>query len=173
LVRAETDLEIALARVKQAEEETELYGLECQRIQAQIDRRHIRSPINGVIAEGYKEVGEAVLASDPRLLTLVQLDQLRIRFSAVPDQTARIRPGQSAEMCLAENSQPIHGTVDRIDAVMDAKSGTLDIHVVIDNTHGQLRSGMRCLLSISNTTSHLQRSPTTAHNPTRRVGLPP
>ena len=83
-----------------------------------------------------------------RLLTLVQLEQLRVRFSTRPDQAARIHSGQSVKLRLAENNQVVDGKVDRVSAVMDAKSGTLDIHVVIDNAHGKLRSGARCLFSI-------------------------
>ena len=47
--RAHADLAIAESNLVLAEEERRLNELECKRIEAQIDRRKIRSPIDGVV----------------------------------------------------------------------------------------------------------------------------
>ena len=64
---------VAEAQIKLANEERELASLECDRIEAQIEQRRLRSPIDGVVVEVMREVGESTQISDPRLLTLVQL----------------------------------------------------------------------------------------------------
>ena len=38
--------------------------------------------------------------------------------------------------------------MDRISALIDAKSGTLEMNVVVHNADEALRSGTRCLLDI-------------------------
>lgn len=61
--RAEADLKVAEARVAMAKEEVELQHLECRRIEAQIERRTIRSPLNGVVSEVLRS-GASRLLSD-------------------------------------------------------------------------------------------------------------
>jgi RND family efflux transporter MFP subunit len=146
LARAETDFELAKAQIKLAEEAAALRQLECRRIEAQIELHRIRSPIDGVVAEVFIEVGEAVSGIDLRIVTLVQLDQLRVRFAVTPAQVAQVRAGQTIEIVLPDLKRRVEGTVDRISALIDAKSGTLEMNVVVHNVDEALRSGTRCLL---------------------------
>jgi RND family efflux transporter MFP subunit len=148
LARAETDCELAKARVKLAEEESTLRQLECRRIETQIERHRIGSPIDGVVAEVFIDVGESVVANNDRIVTLVQLDQLRVRFSVTPAQAAHVRVGQAVEIVLPDFKERVRGTVDRISALIDAKSGTLEMNIVIHNAGAVLHSGTRCLLDI-------------------------
>ena len=148
LERAETDFRIAQARVVMAEEELRLHQLEMKRIETQIARRQIRSPIDGVVSEVFKEVGEAFVSNDPRVATIVQLDQLRARFSVSPRTAAGLRPGQKVKLYLPETEQQAVGIVETISPVMDAESGTVQVVVVIDNGEEQLRSGARCLFRV-------------------------
>ena len=51
-------------------------------------------------------------------------------------------------MTLPDLNQKVKGTVERIAPIMDAKSGTQEISVLIENPRERLRSGTRCLLNI-------------------------
>jgi len=146
--RAETDATISLARLKLAREEKRLNKLDCERIQAQIAQRQVSSPFDGVVAEVHREVGESLPLADPRIVTLVQLDKLRTRFSASPEVAASLKPNQKVQVTLTQSDKKIDAVVERISPVIDAKSGTLEVHVVIDNKKQKLRSGTRCLLEV-------------------------
>jgi RND family efflux transporter MFP subunit len=148
LERAETDVQIAAARVAIAEEELMLQRLECKRIEAQIERRQIRSPIAGVVSEVFREVGESFLANDPRVLTIVQIDRLRAKFSVSANQSRQLTRGQKVFLSFPEHGGQAQAVVESIAPVMDAKSGTVQVTVALDNPNGQLVSGMRCLLAI-------------------------
>ena len=148
LSRADTDVQIAAARLKLAEEELLLNKLDCKRIEAQIALRQVTSPIDAVVAEVHREVGEAHLITDPRIITLVQLEQLRVRFPATPEQAAHLSEGQSVELILPDVDKDVRGRIQRIAPILDAKSGTLEVNVVIDNPARGLRSGTRCLLKV-------------------------
>lgn len=151
LSRAQTDLDIARARLQLAEEEQLLNELDCKRIEAQIARRQVSSPCRGIIAEVHREIGESLLVTDPRIMTLVQLDRLRTRFAATPEQAAKLRANQRVQVSFANSQQPpIDAVIERISPVVDAKSGTLEVHVIIPNSDNKLRSGSRCYLEMNN-----------------------
>jgi membrane fusion protein (multidrug efflux system) len=148
LDRAQADREVAEAQVKLANEERELARLECDRIEAQIEQRRLRSPIDGVVVEVFREVGESTQISDPRLLTLVQLNPLRVKFPVSIDQSANFHKGDFVVLELPEFGADADATVEVVAPVLDAKSGTVQITCVIDNQNGTYRSGMRCLLEV-------------------------
>jgi RND family efflux transporter MFP subunit len=158
LERAQTDLAVAKANLVLAEEERRLAALECKRIETQIERRHVRSPIDGVVTQIHREIGEAVLINDPRLVTLVQLNPLRVKFSLSVQQAGQIAEKQVLGLLLTDLDQPLEGTVEVISPVLDAKSGTVQVTCVIDNRNNQYRSGMRCVLKLSDATSPLSVS---------------
>lgn len=146
--RAEADFDVSEAQVKLANEERELATLECSRIKAQIEQRRLRSPIDGVVVEVFREVGESTQISDPRLLTLVQLDPLRVKFPVSVDQSADFSEGDNVSLQLPEFNSAAQAVVEVVAPVLDAKSGTVQITCVIDNQDGNYRSGMRCLLEV-------------------------
>lgn len=153
LERAEADYRIAQARLKMAEEEIHLQQLECRRIQAQIERREIRSPIAGIVSEVTKDVGESFTANEMQVMKIVQLDKLRAKFSLRPSEVVGVKAGDQVSLRMTHPSRQITGTVETVLPVMDAKSGTLSVTVVIDNTHEELRSGGRCFLPTSSSAS--------------------
>jgi len=71
--RAASEKAIAEARVLAAEEVLQVKELEYERIKAQLDRRFIRSPVEGVVKRIHKDVGEFVAPTDPVVLTVVQM----------------------------------------------------------------------------------------------------
>lgn len=148
LARAQTDVDIARARLKLAFEEQALNSLDCKRIEAQISRRHITSPYAGVISELHREMGESLVVTDPRIVTLVQLDQLRARFAAHPTHAAKLKVGEKVQLSIPSEKREVEGRISRISPVIDAKSGTLEIQVVVENAKLELRSGARCMLAV-------------------------
>jgi len=148
LDRTVADVDIAKAGVVAAEEERDIYRLECQRIEAQIQRRIIRSPIDGVVAAVHKEEGEAILSNDPLIVTLVQLDPLRANFPAPLANVAAARAGQTVHLTFPDTNQTGEGVIEVVSPVTDAKSGTVNVAVVIKNKDGRLRSGVRCSLQL-------------------------
>jgi RND family efflux transporter MFP subunit len=149
LDRAELDLATSEASLLRVHEELELNELEITRIEAEIDQRMIRSPINGVVSEVHREVGEVTQIGDPRLLTVVQLNPLKVKFSMTVSQTTGIHIGDILPITIAEAGEETEAKVEAIAPVLDATSGTVKVTCVFDNSKAKYRSGMRCLLNIS------------------------
>jgi RND family efflux transporter MFP subunit len=70
---ARQDVEATLEAIDQSRLETE-------QIDAQIERRRIRSPIDGVVVELTRKQGEYISTSEPHIATVVSLDQLKAVF---------------------------------------------------------------------------------------------
>ncbi|MDG2383643.1 MAG: efflux RND transporter periplasmic adaptor subunit [Pirellulaceae bacterium] len=149
LERAQTDYQISKARVAMAREELFLHRLECKRIEAQIERRRIRSPINGIVSDVAKQVGEFFSPTDPHLMTIVQLGKLRAKFSLTPGESAGIKVGDQISLRVTQPTREVIARVEAVYPVVDAKSGTRIISMVIDNSQRKVRSGDRCFMKIN------------------------
>ncbi len=149
LSRAETDVSVAAGRLQLAEEQKRVAELECKRIETQIARRKKASPCSGVVTMVYCEPGEVVTVTDPRVMTIVKLDRLRARFSASPQMARGAKPDQHVVVQLAESRKQLPAIIERISPVIDAKSGTVEIHVVIENPDLTIQSGLRCFLDLN------------------------
>ncbi len=53
------------------------------------------------------------------------------------------------QLQIGVNTIPITATVESVAPVMDAKSGTVEVTVAIDNPNEQISSGARCWLLMS------------------------
>ena len=146
--RAQTDVAIAQANLLLADEERRLAALDCKRIEVQIERRQVKSPINGVVTQVHREVGEAVAINEPQLLTVVQLNPLRVKFSLTARAATDIKEGQMLPLQLSDAGIAATGQVEVVSPVLDAKSGTIQVTCVIDNAGNKYRSGMRCVLRL-------------------------
>jgi len=146
--RARADLELAEANVLAQQEHHTIDALEYKKTQTMIERRTLRSPIDGVVTRVYKEEKEFVSASSPTVLTVVQLDPLRITFSVPGHQTTDLKVGQKVPLMISETGATAEGTLELIAPVTDAESGTVRVKVLLDNASGKYRSGVRCALEL-------------------------
>ena len=144
--RAAAEAAIAAARIRTSKEALQVRELEFERIKAQIELRLVRSPIDGVITEIYKDVGEYVAPTDPIVLNVVQLDQLLAVFSVPSHLALGLKPKQSARVRIAKSKTAANGTIEFISPVTNAQSGTVKIKVRIPNVEGLYRSGEKCTL---------------------------
>ena len=151
LDRAEIDRDIAAATLLVAEEERAIRRLERDRIAVQLDRRTVRSPIDGVIVERLKEAGEFVSPADPIVMRVVQLDPLRATFSVPEDLAVHLTEGESAIVRLQspnEDEREVRAQIEFVSPVIDSESGTVQVRTRIANPYGQIRAGQRCSLEV-------------------------
>jgi RND family efflux transporter MFP subunit len=149
LQRAETDLAIARAYLRAAEEDLVVKRLEYQKIKTQIEGRKVFAPIHGIVAQIHKDEGEFVAPNDPCVLTMVQLDPLLAVFALTTQQASQLHTGQEIRILIGDAARPASATVDFIAPVADAESGTLLVKLRVDNPAGEHCSGERCTLDLS------------------------
>lgn len=148
VARARTNVAIAEANVRTVEEELLVRRLEYDKMTAQLQRRNITAPIDGVVIAIHKEVGEAVAPNDPQLVTLVQLTSLRATFSVPSPQSDGLQVGTNVPLRIGSQQTSVEGTVEFLSPTIDAESGTVRVKVRVENNDGRFRSGQRCRLEI-------------------------
>ena len=146
--RAETDVEMAEARVLSANETIELKRLEYNKVKVQLVRRSIRSPIDGVVSALHKDEGEFVAPNDPHVVELVQLDPLLATFSVPSYLATRLQKGEKLPVFLEDAGGWINGVIEMVAPITDAESGTVQVKVRIPNPQGAFRSGERCTIQL-------------------------
>ncbi len=148
LDRAEADLRLAQIELIAAEEEQLLRKLELDRIDAEIARREVRSPLDGVVLEVHREAGEAVSAADPVVVTIAQLEKLRVKFYVPYAQAIALRQGLPVQVRLLGERKVVRAEIDFVAPVTEPDSRTIRVDAVIVNSDLGVRSGAPCVLQI-------------------------
>ncbi|MCP5060371.1 MAG: efflux RND transporter periplasmic adaptor subunit [bacterium] len=147
---AQSAMRIAEADARAAREAREQAQLELRQAQRALERRTIRSPIDGVVTKQLVSAGEYV--DPPEILELVQLDPLRVEVFAPLSLLGRIEQGEPA---IVQPEAPIGGrfdaTVTVIDPVVDPASGTFQVRLELPNPDHVLPAGLRCRVEFGST----------------------
>ncbi|MDH3691293.1 MAG: efflux RND transporter periplasmic adaptor subunit [Gammaproteobacteria bacterium] len=148
VAKALAEQEIAAAEVRAAKERIHIAELEYDRILTQIERRKLRSPIDGVVTQIDKEVGELVAGGESSVIQIAQLDRLQVVLHVGEETLSTISAGQIISLHLPSRGVKVPGTVEFVSPLVDAKSGTVKIKVTLENRDGSIRSGLRAALVV-------------------------
>jgi RND family efflux transporter MFP subunit len=148
VTRVAAELAVAEANIVAALEQRAADTLEVERIAATIERRALRSPFNGVVTRVLHEEKEFVGNNGP-VLTIMQLDRLRVVFTVPTAQIARLKVGQSVPLSFPNSGQKAAGKIEFISPVSEADSDTVRVKVLIENPQGKYRCGVRCALNLA------------------------
>ncbi len=123
--------------------ERDIAQLQYNVAQEQLDRRKIRSPINGVVVEKKKEAGEAVDMNEA-VFHLVDISRVYLQVFIDAADALKLKHGQTVTVQFPEYTVgPQSGVIDFIDPRIDGASGLVRVKVLIDNPERKLIAGMR------------------------------
>lgn len=146
LEKLKTETLLAELQVRQERDNKSLAELEYQRALMVRQQRSIRSPVEGVVMERFKSVGEYV-ENEP-LLRVAQLDPLHVEVIMSVEYLGRIVPGMRAEVTPDLTGKGTYwAIVERVDQVADAASGTYGVRLSLANPGYKIPAGLRCQLS--------------------------
>lgn len=157
---AEGDMKTAAAQVQVARENQEEARLEYAEQQALFDRRTLRSPLDGVVADQLQDVGDIVEPSDPSkpILKLEQVDPLRVHVILPRTAFGLIKPGMMATVYPeAPMGRKLYGRVTLVDAVVDGASGTFAAYIELRNAKERNPAGIRCTATFPNAPEAVSR----------------
>jgi len=134
---------VAEAELKAAREAQLLARADLREAQAALERKTIRSPVDGIVVERLLAPGE--FADPPDILRLAQVDPLRVETHAPLTLLGRIRKGATAEVMP---EAPVGGThaavVTVVDPVVDGASGTFRVRLQLPNPESAIPAGLSC-----------------------------
>ncbi len=144
--RLKAETRVAELQVQQEKDNKSIFELETRRAGAVLQRRTIRSPVDGVVMDRFKSVGEYV--EDEPMLRVAQLDPLHVEVIVSVNYLGRIAPGMQAQVTAVVPGSETHlATVERVDVVSDAASGTYGVQLSLSNPKHEIPAGLRCRLS--------------------------
>jgi RND family efflux transporter MFP subunit len=149
VTRVASELSVATANVLGALEQHAADTLEVDRIGTTIERRAMRSPFNGIVTRVFREEKEFVGGNNSPVLTIMELDKLRVTFTLPTSVALRLKLNQSVPLTFPTSGQKATGTVEFISPVTEAESDTVRVKVLIDNEQGKYRCGVRCAINVS------------------------
>jgi RND family efflux transporter MFP subunit len=145
---AETDASKSKWLLNKAEDDKHLAALELVRAKAVVDRKTVRSPIDGVVVARHKSTGEYI--EDQPIVTVAQLHPLRVEVIVPVELFGTIQNGMSATV-IPElvSSGRRHAKVVSVDRVIDGASGTFDVSLELPNEDYAIPSGLKCLVEFN------------------------
>ena len=134
----------AYSELQSAQDEAQLNRLEVKRIQAELNERFITSPINGVVTELHKQLGENISNSEPEYATIVRVDELKVRFYLDSGTLERTAVGDRVTVLIGSHRSSSPAIVTYVSPIIDPDSGLGRLDVKIDNRDMQIQSGIIC-----------------------------
>lgn len=102
----------------------------------------ITAPIGGIVGRRYAEPGDMALPSQP-LLTIVQMDRVKVSFEVTETDLGRLEIGQEASVAVKSYpGRPFRGKVATISPVLDPLTRMAKVEVLLDNPGHRLKPGM-------------------------------
>lgn len=148
LERATVDVEVAEANKLAAEDQVAIDTLQFEKAQAELELRTIRSPIDGMVAKVHYDEREFISAQNSVVLTVVQLDPLRIVFPLPTAAATQLRKDQPVSIYFPETDETATARVELVSPVTDAESGLVRVKVIVANSAGTYRAGVRAVLKL-------------------------
>jgi len=109
---------------------------------SQLSDASVRAPIAGIIGKRYYETGDMATPSMP-LVSIVQMDRVKITFDATEEDLARLALGQPAGVTVKTYPDRIfEGNVSKISPVLDAVTRMAEVEVLLENPGHLLKPGM-------------------------------
>jgi len=142
LVGSQYEIEKAKQNVSNAQANLRALDLE-------LEKTHIESPFDGVVARRYVRAGQQVAVGD-RLFWVTAVRPLRIRFTLPEKFIGKIARGLELKVSSAEAPAVQHAAqVVQVSPVVDPSSGTFEVVAQIVDSASDLRPGMTANVSFA------------------------
>lgn len=147
---AEIEARLADIQLERAIVEHEISQIEYRQTANLLDRRSIRSPVDGVIVDITMAPGEFV-HEQAMIMTIAELDPLYVEMFLPVTTYGSIEAGMMARV---EPEAPIGGVYDAavavVDNVFDAASRTYRVRLLLPNQDYAIPAGLRCTVTFPN-----------------------
>jgi macrolide-specific efflux system membrane fusion protein len=142
--------------VEQADHEHQIAALEMKSkaneltaARAQVTRRQILAPFEGMVAQVYARSGEWVEPGQP-VLRIVNVDRLKAEGFITATAAAGDLPGKSVTLQVDGTAGPSAGTLVFVSPEVDPITGQVRVWAEVDNNDGRLRPGETVKMKVNN-----------------------
>ena len=144
LDESSADYKVAEAQLQEAQLNLGLAQLDKLRAEAEVRRRQIISPVDGIVTERTLGPGE-YRTDQASVMTVAQIDPIRVETFLPLAVYGKVKVGDHATITP---EAPVGGsytaTVTVVDKVLDAASGTIGVRLELPNPKDTLPVGIHC-----------------------------
>lgn len=141
---AEVESQLADIAVDTAVMEQAMAEVEYQQAKSRLDRRLIRSPVEGIVVDVTMYPGEFV-HEQATMMTIAEVNPLYVETFMPVAEYDKVRKGMAAEVRPEEPIGGVHNAeVAVVDNVFDAASRTFRVRLILRNDSYALPAGLRC-----------------------------
>jgi RND family efflux transporter MFP subunit len=140
LLRAASEAEVARHRLGEAQKELDLAVFD-------LDACRVKAPFTGYLAAKLKQPDEPVERLE-KIFTLVDTSKV-YAVANVPEEVLVHFPRDAEAVFVNSAGKVYKGEIDRVGKIIDPKSRTKRVHVLIDNPRTELEVGMSGSLRLS------------------------
>lgn len=140
---------ISKATLEQRQSEYEVASADVAALAAQIDKKIIMAPFDGVLGIRKINVGEYLDAGMP-IVNIQDLSVMLVNFSVSQKELSELEVGQ--EIHMTTDAYPVKefkGTLSAIEPLINQQTGMVEVQGRFDNSDGLLRPGMFAKLAIA------------------------
>ncbi|MBS1954483.1 MAG: efflux RND transporter periplasmic adaptor subunit [Cyanobacteria bacterium SZAS-4] len=149
VVAAQSQAELAKSQVEAAEAKVSEVRTAPSQINTQLAFTKIFSPLSGLVAHRYLNVGSAADPATP-IVHVVNLNQVIVNANMPADSPSNPRVGDFAEITtVAEPGVVYRGQIKSVSPMVDATNNTVSIELLSKNDHLRLKEGQQVNVSIS------------------------
>lgn len=117
-------------------------------IKSQLQDATVTAPISGIIGQRFYETGDMAAPQLP-IVTIVQMDRVKINFNATESDLGKLKIGQEAQVKVKSYPEQIfEGKVTKISPVLDPLTRMAKVEVLIDNRDKKLKPGMFASITV-------------------------
>lgn len=110
------------------------------KLQAVVDQKQLKAPFNGTLGIPRIDLGQ-YLAPGTAVVTLQDLDTMRVDFTVPEQQLPLLKIGQTVRLGIGEDEMPYTGSIRGIDPKIDPASRLASVRAEVANTEGTLSPG--------------------------------
>ena len=141
---AEVESQLADIAVDTAVMEQAMAEVEYKQAKSRLDRRSIRSPVDGIVVDVTMHQGEYV-HEQANVMTIAEVNPLYVEMFMPVSEYDKVRKGMAAEVRPEEPIGGVHNAeVAVVDNVFDAASRTFRVRLILPNENYELPAGLRC-----------------------------
>jgi len=142
-------ISVSKEEIEKKRSEFEIAKVDYELATAVLKRRQLISPIDGQVAQFYKDVGEKCEDQQP-VVRIVDTRRCHLVANLEPRlaQSLRLNQKVRVEVLVGDSPVTVEGTLIYLSPVADAASGLLRIKAVFENPEGKIRPGIAGRLRI-------------------------
>lgn len=143
---AEAEKRIAEAELKDAIENQDLARHDYQHAIDLLNRRILRSPLNGVVVDRMLNPGDLAEAGTGRkaILKIAQIDPLLVEVALPLEAYGKLRAGMTGMVTPEGLNGRYPALITVVDSVFDAASGMFGVRLEMKNRKASIPGGIRC-----------------------------